>query len=158
MGFLKKLLTKKSDNDAKKTEKVSVVKKAKETKAVTPVIIKEEKKTVEMAVKSKTEIKKRQTISTGLAQRVLLYPLVTEKSAIAESENKYSFVAVNWATKKQIKAAVLELYDVEPVAVNTVNYDGHYVAFRGKLGKRKDYKKAIVTLPTGKTIDIHKGV
>lgn len=155
MGFLKNLLSRKTDKTVKSVKKTTPEEKTTRiTKVVAPIAVREEK-----LEKGKEAVSEKQTkMSSGLAREVFVHPLVTEKSAIAESNNKYSFITTNWATKGQIKKAILELYGVEPVAINTVNYDGHYVSFRGKKGRRKDYKKAVVTLPTGKTIDIHKGV
>ncbi|TSC84047.1 MAG: large subunit ribosomal protein L23 [Parcubacteria group bacterium Gr01-1014_13] len=92
------------------------------------------------------------------AFKVLVKPLITEKSAIAESKNKYSFVVVRSANKNQIKTAIEEVYGVKPANVNVANIEGRRVRFGRSMGKRNDYKKAIVTLPEGKTIDIHTGV
>src|SRR3989344_7414612 len=92
------------------------------------------------------------------AFKVLVKPLITEKSAIAESKNKYSFVVMRSANKNQIKIAIEEVYGVKPANVNVANIEGRRVRFGRSMGKRNDYKKAIVTLPEGKTIDIHTGV
>lgn len=95
----------------------------------------------------------------SLAFKVLVKPLVTEKSAVAESKhNKYSFVVAKNANKSQIKKAVEEVYGVKPTNVNVVNVDGRLVRFGRSTGRRSDYKKAVITLPQGKTIDIHVGV
>jgi large subunit ribosomal protein L23 len=92
------------------------------------------------------------------AFKVLVKPLVTEKSAIAESKGKYSFVVAKFANKEQVKLAVAEIYGVKPVRVNMANIEGRAVRFGRAAGRRGDYKKAVVTLPEGKTIDIHAGV
>ena len=92
------------------------------------------------------------------AFKILVKPLVTEKSAVAESKNKYSFVVVKSANKNQIKTTIEEVYGVKPTGVNVVNIEGRQVRFGRNMGRRNDYKKAIVTLPQGKTIDIHTGV
>jgi len=89
---------------------------------------------------------------------ILVRALVTEKSAIKQSENKYSFVVANNANKAVVKKAVEEVYGVKPVSVNMINVQGKSVRFGNRLGKRSDFKKAIVTLPKGKTIVIHEGV
>jgi large subunit ribosomal protein L23 len=72
--------------------------------------------------------------------------------------NKYSFVVQKDANKNQIMQAVQELYGVKPVSVNMINVDGRRVRFGRSMGRRSDYKKAIVTLPKGKAITIHEGV
>ncbi len=94
----------------------------------------------------------------SIAHRVLLRALVTEKSAIAESHNKYSFVVERFATKYEVKKAIADAYGVVPAAVHMLNYNGKRVRFGRSMGRRSDYKKAVVTLPAGKTIDLHEGV
>lgn len=89
---------------------------------------------------------------------ILLRALVTEKSAVKQSENKYSFVVANDANKAVIRKAVLEVYGVKPVKVNVINMQGKAMRFGNHSGKRSDFKKAIVTLPKGKTIVVHEGV
>jgi large subunit ribosomal protein L23 len=89
---------------------------------------------------------------------VILRPLVTEKAAHQESAGKYSFIVGHDATKLQIKKAVKQLYGVEPMAVTVMNMGGKWKLFGRMQGRRQDVKKAIVTLPKGKTITIHEGV
>lgn len=89
---------------------------------------------------------------------ILVRPLVTEKSAVKQAENKYSFIVANSANKSAVAKAVFEVYGVKPVAVNMINVQGKPVRFGNHTGKRSDYKKAIVSLPKGKTIVIHEGV
>ncbi|PIT88695.1 MAG: 50S ribosomal protein L23 [Candidatus Magasanikbacteria bacterium CG10_big_fil_rev_8_21_14_0_10_36_32] len=93
-----------------------------------------------------------------LAEKIIIKPLVTEKTAVMESLNKYGFIVSRQATKEQIKRAVNELYGIKPIAVNMVNVQGKSVRFGRNNGRRSDYKKALVTLPIGKTITIHEGV
>ncbi len=92
------------------------------------------------------------------ADKILIRPLVTEKSAIAASHNKYGFVVERSATKSAIKRAIAEAYGVIPTQVNLINVSGKSVRFGQKFGRRSDFKKALVTLPAGKTISIHEGV
>lgn len=98
------------------------------------------------------------TPSASLAYKVIVRPLVTEKSAHNESQNKYTFIIARSAKKPQVKQAVKALYGVDALAVNIVNVQGHRLRFGRSFGKRNDYKKAIVTLPVGKSITIHEGV
>ncbi len=93
-----------------------------------------------------------------IINNILVRALVTEKSAIKQSENKYSFIVVNNANKAVIRKAVHEVYGVKPVRVNVINVQGKSMRFGKHSGKRSDFKKAIVTLPKGKTIVIHEGV
>jgi large subunit ribosomal protein L23 len=89
---------------------------------------------------------------------VLLQPLVTEKSVIRESAGVYTFMVALGATKLTVKQAVKDIYGVLPSTVRMINVEGKRVRFGRTIGKRRDWKKAIVTLPKGKTIHIHEGV
>ena len=62
------------------------------------------------------------------------------------------------ATKPEIKSAVEGIFDVKVTAVNTLNQKGKVKRFRGRLGKRSDSKKAIVTLAEGQSIDVTSGI
>ena len=95
---------------------------------------------------------------SGIAHKILVRPLITEKAAVAQSQNKYTFIVEAHATKNQVKKAITEAYGMTPVAVNVVNVNGHRVRFGRTMGRRSDYRKAIVTLPKGKSITIHEGV
>lgn len=152
MGLINNWLHKKKkeqlDNAGEKKPKRVVVAKDAEVKEA-----KAEKKTDKQAVKNKVKLP-----NNSIAFKILVKPLVTEKSAVAESANKYSFVVARTANKNQIKTAVKEIYGVTPVSVNVVNVEGREVRFGRSMGRRSDYKKAIVTLPSGKTIDMHSGV
>ncbi len=89
---------------------------------------------------------------------LLLKPVVTEKSTLGVENNQVTFkVAIN-ATKPEIKEAVEQVFGVKVNAVNTLRQQGKVKRFRGVVGKRPDYKKAIVTLAEGETIDITTGV
>lgn len=66
-------------------------------------------------------------------------------------------MAIN-ATKTEIKRAVEELFDVKVTAVNTIRVKGKTKMFRGRVGRRSDYKKAIVSLAEGQSIDMTTGV
>lgn len=94
----------------------------------------------------------------GAAYRILLRPLVSEKAAAAERDGAYTFMIASGATKTEVASAVHAVYGVKPIAVRTVNMSGKYLRFGSRIGRRKNWKKAIVTLPKGKTISIHEGV
>ncbi|HDS30017.1 MAG TPA: 50S ribosomal protein L23 [Firmicutes bacterium] len=85
--------------------------------------------------------------------RILVRPLVTEKSNLGPQDGKYTFVVNRNATKDQIKRAVEERFKVNVVTVNTANFEGKSKSrgYRSK-GKKPDWKKAIVTLAKGETI------
>ena len=88
----------------------------------------------------------------------VLAPVVTEKSTRLSEHNQVVFKVRKEATKPEIRAAVEALFGVKVTAVNTLNQKGKVMRFRGRLGKRGDVKKAIVTLAAGQTIDVTTGI
>lgn len=86
---------------------------------------------------------------------VLKKPLVTEKSANATGAKSpvFTFLVDPRANKGQIIKEVKKLYKVNPVKVNVINVIGKKVAVRGRLGKKADFKKAMVYLKAGDTIN-----
>ncbi len=89
---------------------------------------------------------------------ILLGPVVTEKSTMGSEFNQVTFrVALN-ATKPEIKEAVESLFNVKVTNVNTNRTNGKVKRFRGRVGTRSDYKKAMVTLEDGQTIDVTTGI
>jgi len=97
-------------------------------------------------------------ISVLRAYDIIRSPMVTEKSTMGSEHNQITFRVAKDASKPEIKAAVEKLFDVKVKAVNTIRQTGKTKRFRGKLGKRPDYKKAIVSLAEGESIDVTMGV
>lgn len=89
---------------------------------------------------------------------ILLSPVVTEKSTMGSEFNQVTFRVALDATKPEIKEAVEALFNVKVKNVNTNRTDGKVKSFRGRPGKRADYKKAMVTLAEGETIDVTTGI
>jgi len=89
---------------------------------------------------------------------VLLAPHVTEKATRGSEHNQVAFRVALEATKTDIRQAVEKLFNVKVVAVNTVNVKGKTKRFRGIAGRRSDWKKAIVRLAAGSTIDVSAGI
>jgi large subunit ribosomal protein L23 len=87
---------------------------------------------------------------------ILLAPVVSEKSYGLLDENKYTFLVDPQANKTEIKIAVEQVFGVKVSAVNTINRQGKARRTRVGTGRRKDTKRAIVTLREG-TIDIFGG-
>ena len=102
----------------------------------------------------KTEV----TVSSERAYEVIRRPVVTEKSTLGSEHGQVSFEVAIDASKPEIKAAVEQLFKVKVRAVNTLRQQGKVKTFRGRPGRRPDYKKAIVTLQEGESIDITTGV
>jgi len=88
----------------------------------------------------------------------IIAPVITEKSTYASEHNKVVFKVANKATKPEIKAAVEALFNVKVTGVNTLNRKGKTKRFRGIAGRQKDYKKAVVTLVEGHSIDVTTGL
>jgi large subunit ribosomal protein L23 len=87
---------------------------------------------------------------------VLIAPVVSEKSYALLDEGKYTFLVDPRANKTEIKLAVEKVFGVKVDSVNTANREGKRRRTRFGVGKRKDTKRAIVTLREG-TIDIFGG-
>ena len=85
---------------------------------------------------------------------VLIAPVVSEKSYGLLDDNKYTFVVHPDANKTEIKIAVEKIFSVKVTAVNTLNRKGKTRRTKSGLGKRKDTKRAIVTVVAGQSIDI----
>ena len=85
-------------------------------------------------------------------------PLVTEKSTMASENGAVVFEVSIDSNKPQIKEAVEALFGVKVKAVNTSITKGKQKRFKGVLGRRRDVKKAFVTLEDGNTIDVTTGL
>ncbi|GAA2289168.1 hypothetical protein GCM10010402_54090 [Actinomadura luteofluorescens] len=88
---------------------------------------------------------------------IIIAPVVSEKSYGLLDENKYTFVVRTDANKTQIKQAVESVFGVKVTNVNTINRQGKRKRTRFGYGKRKDTKRAIVSLAEGERIDIFGG-
>ena len=88
---------------------------------------------------------------------VILAPVVSEKSYSLLDEGRYTFVVHPSANKTEIKEAVQTIFGVKVANVNTMNRKGKRKRFGMTYGKRKDTKRAIVTLAEGEEIDIFAG-
>ena len=94
---------------------------------------------------------------------LMIIPIVTEKAnAISEKTNRFSFKVSPDANKYQIKDAVEKLYDVKVVGVSTMNYEVkkkmRYTKRGIQRGKVAAFKKAVVTLAEGQTIDFYSNI
>jgi large subunit ribosomal protein L23 len=84
---------------------------------------------------------------------VVSFPLLSEKGTrLSQTENKYVFRVSSGANKIQIRRAVEKLYKVKVKDVNTMSVKGKAKRMGFALGKRPDWKKAIVTLEEGETL------
>lgn len=91
------------------------------------------------------------------ARDILIRPLVTERSTALMEQGKYVFEVAKSANKIQIADAVAELFKVKVLSVNTANVMGKVKRVGRNIGRRRSYKKAIVTLAPGETIQFFEG-
>jgi large subunit ribosomal protein L23 len=92
-------------------------------------------------------------------QKVVVRPVITEKSNLQkEGHNQITFEVSRQANKIEIKKAVERLFKVQVMEVNTMNVRGKVKRLGRNIGKRPNWKKAIVTLKEGERIDFFEGV
>ena len=89
---------------------------------------------------------------------VVVAPYITEKATMVSEHNAVVFKVANDATKPQIKAAVEALFSVSVTKVNTIVQKGKTKKWKGQPYTRSDFKKAIVTLADGQSIDVTTGI
>ena len=98
-------------------------------------------------------------INEGRLAQVLVAPIISEKATFAaEKNNQVVFKVLRDATKPEIKAAVEALFDVNVTGVNTIVQKGKTKKWKGAPYTRSDFKKAIVTLAEGQSIDVTTGL
>ena len=165
-GILDKIRGKKKDNKVidgvvkdipKKTVKKEEKKEVKKTTPKKAEKKEEKKEEIKKEAEKKTSVSKK-PLSHSRAHSVLIKTHVTEKATSEEIFGKYTFVVNRESSKVEIKNAVKDVYGVLPVKVRVIHMDGKKTSTGRIRGKRKDWKKAIITLPKGKTIDVHSGV
>lgn len=89
---------------------------------------------------------------------IIKSPVITEKATLGAENNTYTFKVAIDASKPEIRAAVEGIFDVKVKSVNTLRQEGKLKRFRGIQGRRAEYKKAMVTLAEGSSIDVTSGV
>lgn len=149
-----KILDKITGKEAENTAKTPAKKQA-------PAVSADAAQTEAKAVATKKAAKPAKENKSAMADKqgvygVLVSPLITEKSAREEQFGKYTFEVASGATKTAISEAVETRYGVAPVKVNVVNLPGKVKRFGRYWGKQTDTRKAIVTLPKGKTINVYE--
>ena len=90
--------------------------------------------------------------------QVIVRPLITEKATILAGDGKYAFEVDRRANKRQIQNAVQTAFSVRVTKVNTMNVRGKIRRTGRRYTHTRDWKKAIVTLVEGDTIQIFEGV
>lgn len=93
-----------------------------------------------------------------LGQDILIRPVLTEKmSTLQETQRKYGFIVHSEANKVEIKKAIEKRFNVKVEKVAVLNLQGKVKRLGRFVGKRPDFKKAIVTLKEGFTIELFEG-
>ena len=92
------------------------------------------------------------------AEDLIIRPLLTEKTYADIQNKRYTFIVRKDANKSQIKFAIEKLFDVKVEKVNTANYDGKLKTQGKSQGYTASYKKALVTLKEGDTIDFFSNI
>jgi large subunit ribosomal protein L23 len=149
--------------EEKKPAKKTVAKKAvtkKEAPAKESAASMKELYSSESSAKKSSSSSKKAVLKSNYkgAYRVLEKPLVTEKAANLGALGQYGFVVADGANKIEVRKAVEAVYGVSVQGVNIIRMQGKRVS-RGRIrGQRKDWKKAIVTLKKGDSIQLYEGV
>ena len=107
--------------------------------------------------------KKKEAVAGASAVSERMYdliqaPVITEKATMGSEHGQVTFRVALEASKPEIKAAIEALFKVKVTAVNTIRVKGKTKMFKGRAGRRSDYKKAIVTLADGQSIDVTSGI
>lgn len=89
---------------------------------------------------------------------IIRKPVITEKSMAAMAEGKYTFTVHMSANKVQIKNAVQEVFNVKVEDVKTMRFDGKMKRVGVHIGRRANFKKAVVTLAEGSSIEFFEGM
>lgn len=121
------------------------------------------KSTVESKSVAKTSVAKK--VDSGRnhkimpeAFRLVSRPLITEKSAQLGALNKYVFEVPTSVNRQEVAKAIRSIYNVKPIQVNMIRLSGKSVRYGHSSGTTKDWKKAIVTVAAGQTINVQDGV
>ena len=88
----------------------------------------------------------------------IVSPAVTEKATALSEFNKMVFKVHKGASKKSIKKSIEKIFKVNVIKINTINLKGKTKLVKGKKTSRPGYKKAIVTLKKGQSVDLATGI
>ena len=88
----------------------------------------------------------------------IVSPIITEKATSQSEQNKITFRIHKNASKKSIKKSIEKIFKVNVIKINTIVKKDIIKIVRAKLGKKRGFKKALVTLKKGQSIDLSLGV
>ncbi|HUF67738.1 MAG TPA: 50S ribosomal protein L23 [Longimicrobiales bacterium] len=90
---------------------------------------------------------------------VILRPVVTERSTLLQDEMRtYTFIVAKNANKLEVRNAIQSLFSVRVESVRTANYQGKWRRVGRSVGRKAAYKKAVVRLAEGDSIDVYEGI
>ncbi|PIX62591.1 50S ribosomal protein L23 [Candidatus Uhrbacteria bacterium CG_4_9_14_0_2_um_filter_41_50] len=140
--------------------KKKITEEDKSAKQVADVKVDPKKEVIEKKSESdkKKPAKKSEKSVAARGSKILLGPVVTEKTAQMSDKNVIVFNVSTKANRIEVRNEIRAVYGVTPEKVNIINSTGKRTNFGRKEGKRIDTKKAMITLPKGKSIDIFDGV
>ncbi len=156
MSFFDKF--KKNKETSKKVEKEE--KKEVKAKKQEYSTLKPKEESVSAVSPNAKEVKttKSNKVDTKNAYKILIKPLVTEKATALAVMNKYCFEVAKDANKIEVSKAIENLYGVKPLNINFINSKGKNVTYGRTSGKKRNWKKAMITLKSGEKIEIYEGV
>ncbi len=111
-----------------------------------------------MSEETQTKRPARRAVAGERMFAIIRSPVITEKATALSAANQVVFRVPLDATKPEIRAAVETLFNVKVQAVNTLIMKGKVKRFRGRSGRRSDWKKAMVRLAPGYSIDLTTGL
>ena len=88
----------------------------------------------------------------------IIHPIITEKATSLSEQNKITFKVRDDASKKSIKKNIEKIFKVKVIKVNTINKKSKRKIVRGRIGIKSGFKKAVITLKKGQSIDLATGV
>lgn len=120
--------------------------------------VKKEKDKAKKGKKEKIRGPKPKKGTPGKSYRVVIEPMITEKGANLEMENKYIFRVAATSNKKTIAESIEEVYGVRPLKIWVMNFAGKNRRYGQTTGRTAGFKKAVVAMPKGTTLQVHEGV
>lgn len=106
--------------------------------------------------KAKKSGSKLSAVQAELANRTLVRPRISEDTMNKQAEGKYVFEVTGGATKNEVAKAISAVYGVDVVSVNVMNYKKRSKKFRGHTGRTNAFKKAVVSVKNGQSIELFK--
>lgn len=157
MGILNKIIKNSEKENADEKKTADAKKKDTNKDAKKKVVISEKNSKSPVSKKSTGKVKK---VSVDKIPEnyfdIIVKPHISEKTFNLSQEDKYVFIVSDGSNKTEIKKAVKSIYGVSVVSVNIINIHSRMKRFRGRMGLKSGYRKAIVKLAKGHKIDLMK--